>query len=120
MAIGQVMFLGFDMTWRLRYRIGDTYHHRFWGQVMRWASAGKLPSGTETVRLGTERIRYAAQAPVRVRAKIAKKDYSPINKADDVTVNIYEVDQEPPPGAAQPRRGAQAGPAARRPRGQGG
>src|SRR5262249_12955584 len=36
---GQVLFVGLDSTWRWRYRIGDTYHHRFWGQVIRWASS---------------------------------------------------------------------------------
>jgi hypothetical protein len=87
-AMGQVMFLGFDHTWRLRYRVGDTYHHRFWGQVLRWATANKLPAGTETVKLGTDRSRYAPQAPVRVRAKLAKKDYTPIT-SDDVSVNVF-------------------------------
>jgi len=87
-AMGQVMFLGFDHTWRLRYRVGDTYHHRFWGQVLRWATANKLPAGTETVKLGTDRSRYAPQAPVRVRAKLARKDYTPIT-SDDVSVNVF-------------------------------
>ncbi|MCX5675819.1 MAG: hypothetical protein NTX87_12510, partial [Planctomycetota bacterium] len=91
-AMGQVMFLGFDHTWRLRYRVGDTYHHRFWGQVLRWATANKLPAGTETVKLGTDRSRYAPQAPVRVRAKLAKKDYTPIT-SDDVSVNVFAGDQ---------------------------
>jgi hypothetical protein len=57
LAVGKVMFLAFDHSWRLRYRVGDTYHHRFWGQVLRWATAGKLPAGTETVKLGTDRTR---------------------------------------------------------------
>ena len=91
-SMGQVMFLAFDQTWRLRYRIGDTYHHRFWGQVLRWATAGKLPSGTDTVKLGTDRSRYAPQAPVRVRAKIARKDFSPI-VSDEVAVNVFEGDK---------------------------
>jgi hypothetical protein len=102
-ATGQVMFLGTDMTWRLRYRTGDTYHHRFWGQVLRWASMGKLPSGTDTVRLGSDRVRYAPQASVRIKAKIAKKDYTPVNSADDITVNIFEVNQAPPSGAPLPK-----------------
>jgi hypothetical protein len=91
-AMGQVMFLGFDHTWRLRYRVGDTYHHRFWGQVLRWATANKLPAGTETVKLGTDRSRYAPQAPVRVRAKLARKDYTPIT-SDDVSVNVFAGDK---------------------------
>ena len=37
---GKVVFFSTDETWHLRYRMGDTYHHRFWGGVLRWGSAG--------------------------------------------------------------------------------
>ncbi len=92
LAMGQVMFLSFDHTWRMRYRVGDTYHHRFWGQVLRWATANKLPAGTETVKLGTDRSRYAPQASVRVRARIAKKDFTPV-VSEDVAVSVFSGDQ---------------------------
>ena len=95
-AMGKVMFLAFDRTWRLRYRVGDTYHHRFWGQVLRWATANKLPAGTETVKLGTDRTRYAPHGSVRVQAKIARKDFTPIVGRDDVAVNVYGEDKRPP------------------------
>lgn len=52
---GQVVWLGIDSTWRFRYRIGDLYHHRFWGQLSRWASEFKASAGNEFVRLGFER-----------------------------------------------------------------
>ena len=58
-GMGQVLFIGFDSTWRMRYRVGDTYHHKFWGQVMRWATASKLPAGTNLVKLGTDRTATA-------------------------------------------------------------
>ena len=35
-GFGRVLFVGIDSTWRWRYRVGDTYHHRFWGQLVRW------------------------------------------------------------------------------------
>jgi len=89
-AMGRVMFLAFDRTWRLRYRVGDTYHHRFWGQVLRWATANKLPAGTETVKLGTDRTRYAPHASIRVRAKIAQKDFTPIVGSTDVAADVYD------------------------------
>jgi len=92
LALGKVMFLAFDHTWRLRYRVGDTYHHRFWGQVLRWATANKLPAGTETVKLGTDRTRYAPHAPIRVQAKLAQKDFTPI-VSTDVGVNVYKGEQ---------------------------
>ena len=52
---GQVVWLGIDSTWRFRFRVGDAYHHRFWGQISRWASEFKSSAGNEFVRLGLER-----------------------------------------------------------------
>ncbi|MCG3149365.1 MAG: hypothetical protein PCFJNLEI_02825 [Verrucomicrobiae bacterium] len=33
---GKVLFLGTDGAWRWRRGVEDTYHYRFWGQVVRW------------------------------------------------------------------------------------
>jgi len=53
-GFGRVLFIGLDSTWRWRYKVGDTYHHRFWGQVIRWAASDKpLVVGNENVRFGT-------------------------------------------------------------------
>src|SRR5207244_10244232 len=53
-GFGRVLFVGLDSTWRWRYRTGDAYHHRFWGQVVRWAASDKpLVAGNEYVRFGT-------------------------------------------------------------------
>ena len=52
-------FVGIDSTWRWRYRTGDTYHHRFWGQAIRWAASDKpLVTGNEFVRFGTRDAVY--------------------------------------------------------------
>ena len=87
-AAGRVMMLNFDQTWRLRYRVGDTYHHRFWGQVMRWATADKLRAGTDFVKLGTDQVRYGPGKPVRVRAKIVQPDLAPL-VSENVGVTIF-------------------------------
>ena len=75
---GRVMMITSDRTWRLRYRVGDTYHHRFWGQVMRWAETGKLQAGTSMVRLGTDRILYGYGEAITVKAKITDAQLEPI------------------------------------------
>ncbi len=88
-GLGQVLFLGFDRTWRLRYRVGDTYHHKFWGQVLRWATGGKLPAGTDFVKLGPDRSRYAPDQHVRVKAKIVDREYVPV-VSDEVAVKLFD------------------------------
>ena len=87
-ALGRVLFLAFDRTWRLRYLAGDTYHHRFWGQVLRWATGNRLAGPNEFVRFGTDRVRYASGASVEVRARLLRNDYSTF-QADDVYATVY-------------------------------
>jgi hypothetical protein len=89
---GRVMMLTTDRTWRLRYRTGDRHHHRFWGQVLRWAESDKLQAGTELVRLGTDRILYENDQPVIVRAQITDSYHAPV--ADEkAMVKVYRDEQ---------------------------
>lgn len=69
-GFGRVLFLGVDSTWRWRYRVGDQHHHRFWGQVVRWAAADKLlPGGNRYVRFGSREpvVRHGQAADIAVR-----------------------------------------------------
>jgi hypothetical protein len=88
---GQVLMLCFDRTWRLRYRVGDANHHRYWGQVVRWATADRLRSGTRLVRLGTDRLRYDPGDPVELRARVLQTDLAPLI-SDEISVRV--VDQQ--------------------------
>jgi hypothetical protein len=59
-GFGRVLFVGLESTWRWRYKVGDAYHHRFWGQVIRWAATDKpLVTGNDHVRFGTREPVYA-------------------------------------------------------------
>ena len=78
---GRVAMLLTDRTWRLRYRVGDTYHHRFWGQMMRWGVGEKLRAGNTYVRLGTDQLSYTPHEPVRILARLADEDFTPIQDA---------------------------------------
>ena len=42
---GKVALLLTDRTWRLREGSGDVYHHRFWGNLVRWGAGPVLRSG---------------------------------------------------------------------------
>ena len=80
-GLGKVLYVGWDSTWRMRYKAGDRLHHKFWGQILRWATEGKLPTGLKQVKIGTDRARYLQNEPVVVRAKFAKSDLTPITDA---------------------------------------
>lgn len=78
---GKVLQLNTDESWRLRYRIGDTRHHRFWGQVIRWGLGERLRSGTSQLRIGTERMTHSTLDSVRILARILDKNMAPISNA---------------------------------------
>ena len=42
-GLGQVLWIGIDSTWRWRHRVGDRFHHRFWGQLVRWGAGRQMP-----------------------------------------------------------------------------
>ncbi len=55
-GFGRVLYLGIDSTWRWRYKTGDTFHHRFWGQIAQWAASDRLlptSNASGTIRFGT-------------------------------------------------------------------
>ena len=82
---GHVAMLLTDHTWRLRYRVGDTYHHRFWGQIVRWGVGDKLRAGNNYARLGTDQLRYTPREPIKILARLADRDFTPIQ---DASVNV--------------------------------
>lgn len=71
-GLGKVLWVGTDGTWRWRHRVGDAYHHRFWGQVVRWAAAGRLASGNALVRFGPLNPTAGDREPFRVQARISE------------------------------------------------
>lgn len=71
-GLGQVFWIGTDSTWRWRYRAGDAYHHRFWGQVVRWAGAGRLTAGNSLVKFGPARPRVTEGQGISLRARFAE------------------------------------------------
>lgn len=89
---GRVMALNTDRTWRLRYRVGDERHHRFWGQAVRWAAGEKLQSGTQFVQLGSDRVRYEMGQPVQVTVKLSDPFFEPIDDKK-ASVKLYRGEE---------------------------
>ena len=71
-GLGQVLWVGTDGTWRWRLRAGDVYHHRFWGQALRWAAQGKLTAGNSVARFGPTRSRVNEGQSLMLRARFSE------------------------------------------------
>jgi hypothetical protein len=69
-GFGRVLYIGVDGTWRFRLRIGDAIHHRFWGQILRWAAADQpLMAGNASVRFGARRSIVPQGEDVEIAAR---------------------------------------------------
>jgi hypothetical protein len=84
---GNVLFMGTDAAWRWRKGVEDTYHYRFWGQVVRWMSHQRHLAQDEGIRLI-----YAPESPkrgdkMRLTASVFDKLGQPV-KGEKVTVRL--------------------------------
>lgn len=76
---GKVALLLTDRTWRLREGAGDLYHHRFWGNLVRWGAGPTLRSGGARARLGTDQLTYTPDDRAKVTARLRDKSLKPVN-----------------------------------------
>ena len=90
-GLGRIALFTTDQTWRLRYGVGDTHHHRLWGNLLRWGTTENLRAGTDTVRLGTDALTYETGQPVRVLARLTADGYKPETNAD-VSAHVFAPD----------------------------
>lgn len=75
---GKVLYLAAPDTWRLRLLRGDRLHYKFWGQMIRWATASDLAVGSEVVRVRSDKSRYSKGDTVRVTVRLTGTNGSPV------------------------------------------
>ncbi len=90
---GRVVYLSSPDTWRLRFRRGDQLHHRFWGQLLRWALARELSSGSELVQIRTERSHYDQNEQIEVTVTMNDPSGDPVVDGS-VTVTAENQDSD--------------------------
>src|SRR5205807_5533118 len=70
-----------DSTWRWRYRLGDTYFYRFWGQVLRTLTPHELPGENRLIKLTVDRDQYEPGERVVLRARAVTPAFRPLRGA---------------------------------------
>lgn len=73
-GLGRVVYLAAPVTYQLRYRNGDGYHHRLWGQLLRWAVARDLSAGSKTVHLITDKNHYEEGENSQIVLRLSRLD----------------------------------------------
>lgn len=88
---GKVMFVGTDRLWRLRYKVGDEHHTRFWVQAVQFLGLSRLLGENAQVRIETDKAIYQAGEAVHITVNAMDEAYEPIT-APAYTVQLNRVD----------------------------
>ncbi len=76
-----------DSTWRWRWRVGDRFFYRYWGQVFRTLTPKELPGNSRFVQLNADRNSYRLGQKVLLNARLLDAYYHPI-KATSATAIV--------------------------------
>ena len=90
---GKCMFLGTDQFWRLRFKTGDRFHARFWGQTIRFLALSRLLGANKRINLQADRTSYEARERVSLYAHVLNEAFEPL-KANQYVVRL-EVQGRP-------------------------
>ncbi len=79
---GRVLYFSGPQTYRLRYLRGDRFHHRLWGQLLRWTAAGQLAGGNPLIQIRPRRQRYDEHETAVVAVDLTDPQRTPLSRAD--------------------------------------
>jgi hypothetical protein len=99
---GKVFYSGIDSTWRWRFRFGDEFYRKFWGQVIRWAVAERLSAADDHVRLGSDRLLYEPPLRLEIAALVERAPGEPIE--DDLVDAVITCETGSGEGAVRRTR----------------
>jgi hypothetical protein len=78
---GEVIWLGFNETWRLRRKYGERYFRQFWGQMIHRLALSHALGTQKRFVVRTDRRRYQAEDQVLVTVEAYDNDFQPLAEA---------------------------------------
>jgi hypothetical protein len=75
---GEVIYFGFNETWRLRRKYGERYYRQLWGQVIYRLGLGRALGSQKRFLAQTDRRTYQAGDKVRVIVEAYNADFNPL------------------------------------------
>ena len=97
---GKSLFVGTDQLWRLRFKRGDKYHARFWGQAITFLTLSRLLGENKRIQIETDRQDYRTGHRIQITANVLDELYEPV-AAPSYTV---QLDQTAPGKRSRPIR----------------
>lgn len=75
---GRVAFLSSPTTYQLRNQNGDKYHHRFWGQLVRWIVSRNVPTGSKNVKLMADKTHFSQGDVAQLTMELSDSEGKPV------------------------------------------
>ena len=76
---GKSMFVGTDQLWRLRFKVGDKHHARYWGQVIQFLTLSRLLGENKRIQIETGRRSFRTGERVQVYTNVLNEAYDPVS-----------------------------------------
>ncbi len=71
-----------DSTWRWRRGVGNKWFYRFWGQVIRFTSAGRLLGKSKRFSVHTDQREYTLKSLMRLQARVLDERFKPVKNSE--------------------------------------
>jgi hypothetical protein len=102
---GEVVYLGFNETWRLRARYGELYYRQFWGQMIHRLGLSHALGAQKRFVVRTDRLQYQADDTVVVTAEAYDANFEPLSEdkltEHKLTAQLYRPGPSGEPGEPQ-------------------
>ena len=78
---GEVVYLGFNETWRLRRKFGERYYRQFWGQMIHRLGLSHALGSRKRFVVRTDRRSYQVLDRVRITVEAYDEQFHPLTES---------------------------------------
>jgi hypothetical protein len=100
---GEVIYLAFNESWRLRRKYGELYYRQFWGQMIHRLGLSHALGSQKRFVVRTDRQQYQPDDKVLVSVEAYNANYDPL-PADELPDHALSAELTMPGGAAEGKR----------------
>ena len=100
---GEVIYFGFNETWRLRRKYGEVFYRQLWGQMIHRLGLSHALGSQKRFVVRTDRQQYQPDDKVLVSVEAYNANYEPL-AADDVPDHALSAELTTPGGTAEGKR----------------
>ncbi len=79
---GEVVYLGWNETWRLRRLYGEKFYRQFWGQLIHRLGLSHALGAQKRFVVRTDRQQYQVDDPIHVTIEAYDEDFEPLTEDD--------------------------------------